>query len=98
MTDPMIKITTHHAAECGDPPVVDGKTFNGYVGYFENGYGDQWVFTRDRDSAQATLCGGDVGWNTRFDVVDGRVQDLILGEDERLWLVACWAASSVANA
>jgi hypothetical protein len=44
-------------------------------------------------TGQATLRGGDVGWNTKFDVTNGAVADLILGQEEQLWLQACWASA-----
>lgn len=92
MSDPLLQIPNHHTAACGDPPIVDG-TDDCYVGYFENPYGEQWIFTLDRTTGKATLRGGDVGWNTKFDVLDGTVADLILGPEERLWLQACWSAA-----
>lgn len=93
MSDPLLKIANHHAAACGDPPIVDGSADNCYVGYFENPYGEQWIFTLDRGTGEATLRGGDVGWNTKFDVTNGAVTDLILGKEEQLWLQACWTSA-----
>ena len=93
MSDPLLKIANHHAAACGDPPIVDGSAQNCYVGYFENLHSEQWIFTLDRVIGKATLRGGDVGWNTEFDVVDGAVPDLNLDEAELLWLRACWSAA-----
>ena len=63
------------------------------MGYFENPYGEQWIFTLDRVTGKATLRGGDVGWNTQFDVTNGAVADLILGQEEQLWLRACWSSA-----
>lgn len=93
MSDPLLKIANHHAAACGDPPIVDGSVENCYVGYFENSYGEQWIFKLDRGTGKATLRGGDVGWNTTFDVTNGTVADLILGREEQLWLQACWSSA-----
>ena len=93
MSDPLLKIANHHTAACGDPPIVDGSAENCYVGYFENPYGEQWIFTLDRGTGKATLRGGDVGWNTQFDVTNGAVADLILGKEEQLWLQACWLSA-----
>ena len=93
MSEPLLKIANHHAPACGDPPIVDGSAENCYVGYFENPYGEQWIFTLDRGTGKATLRGGDVGWNTKFDVTNGTVADLILGHEEQLWLQACWSAA-----
>ena len=93
MSDPLLKIANHHTASCGDPPIIDGNAENCYVGYFENPHGEQWVFTLDRVTGKAALQGGDVGWNTKFDVTNGSVADLILGHEEQLWLQACWSAA-----
>lgn len=93
MSDPLLKIANHHAASCGDPPIVDGMAENCYVGYFENPYGEQWIFSMNRQTGNATLRGGDVGWNTKFDVTNGKVADLILGHEEQLWLQACWLSA-----
>jgi hypothetical protein len=89
----MLKIPNHHTPLCGDPPIVDGSVDDSYLGYFENSFGEQWIFRQDRTTGRATLRGGDVGWNTEFDVVDGTVADLILGKEERLWLQACWSSA-----
>lgn len=93
MSEPLLRIWNQHIPACGDPPIVDGKASNCYIGYFENPYGEQWVFTLDRETGKAVLRGGDVGWNTEYEVVDGKVGDLILGDEERLWLAACWLAA-----
>ena len=93
MSDPLLKIANHHAAACGDPPIIDASADNCYVGYFENPYGEQWIFTLDRATGKATLRGGDVGWNMQFDVTNGTVADLTLGHEEQLWLQACWSAA-----
>ena len=93
MSDPLLKIANHHAAACGDPPIIDASADNCYVGYFENPYGEQWIFTLDRATGKATLRGGDVGWNMQFDVTNGTVADLTLGHEEQLWLQACWSSA-----
>ena len=94
MSKTLLTIRNHHIAECGDPPIVDGGAKGCYIGYFENPYGEQWVFTLDRTTGKATLRGGDVGWNTEFDVVDGAVADLLLGNEEPRWLQTCWASAA----
>lgn len=92
MSAPLLQITNHHTPACGNPPIVDGNANNTYIGYFENAFGEQWVFTRDRSSGVAILRGGDVGWNEQFDVTNGHA-DLVLNPEERLWLQACLSAS-----
>lgn len=93
MSEPLLKICNHHSPTAGDPPIVDGEADHNYIGYFENRYGEQWIFTMDRKTGKAILRGGDVGWNVHFDVTDGDTGDLILGQDERHWLQACLMAN-----
>ena len=94
MSEPLLQIRNHHVAACGDPPVITGANPHVYVGYFENPYGEQWVFTYDHKSKKAELRGGDIGWNSRCEVIDGVVPDLILGIEEATWLQACWCAAT----
>ncbi len=97
VSEPILKIYNHHVAACGDPPIVDSRSSDCYIGYFENNDGEQWIFSRDRETGRATLRGGDADWNTEFEVLEGRMHDLILAEAELLWLHACWISSSVAR-
>ncbi len=90
MSEPLLRIGNHHTASCGDPPIVSCDDPDVYVGYFENAFGEQWVFTYHRKTAQAVLRGGDVGWNNPFVVEDGKVTDLLLGREESMWIAACW--------
>jgi hypothetical protein len=53
MSEPLLKIPNPHAVAIGDPPIVDGSDQNPYIGYFENGHGEQWIFTRDRKTGTA---------------------------------------------
>ncbi len=94
MSEPLLRVPNRHAFTDGDPLVVDGSDLNLYVGYFENDYGEQWIFIRDRTTGIATLRGGDIGWNTSIDVTDGPAPDLMLSQPELLWLELCFAASS----
>ena len=41
----LLEIDNVHVADCGPPPSLD--TQDKYVGYFENPYGEQWVFVFD---------------------------------------------------
>ncbi len=93
MSDPLLTIRNYHAPGCGDPPIVTDDDTNIYIGYFENIHGEQWVFTFNRDTGEALLRGGDIGWNNGQSVVDGDVPGLILGDEERMWLRSCWAAT-----
>jgi hypothetical protein len=53
---------THHE-RCGAPPRLRNTDSLGlYYGYFENRYGEQFVFTFDRATGTGTVSGGDLGW------------------------------------
>ena len=93
MSAPLLSIRNNHALTSGDPPIASNSS-DAYVGYFENMYGEQWIFTYDRQTKSASLHGGDVGWNTRVKVLDGRVEGLVLQSDEAGWLHACWNAAT----
>jgi hypothetical protein len=53
---------THHE-RCGAPPRLR-NTDNPrlYYGYFENRYGEQFIFTFDRAAGTGVVSGGDLGW------------------------------------
>src|SRR5262245_2719897 len=97
MSEPLLRIRNNHVAGCGNPPILGNDDPALYVGYFENVYGEQWVFTCDRKSGKAELRGGDVGWDKAHEVNDGTVAGLILGAEESAWLAACWRASAAAG-
>lgn len=94
MSDPLLQIGNHHTANCGDPPIIRDDDPQLYIGYFENTFGEQWIFTFNRKSREAKLRGGDVGWNTVHAVVNGKADGLVLAVDEALWLHACWQAAA----
>ena len=53
----------NHDPRCGRPPRVCNFDNPGlYYGYFENRYGEQFVFTFDRATGAGTVSGGDLGW------------------------------------
>lgn len=68
-----------------------------YLGYFENRFGEQLVFVHEDGERDATVFHGDADWEPRR-VVDASglpdVGDLILNEEERTFLVACWIATA----
>lgn len=52
-----------HDERCGPPPRLRNTDSPGlYHGYFENRYGEQFVFTSDRATGTGTIWGGDLGW------------------------------------
>ena len=53
----------NHTEHCGRPPSVRKKDNPGlYHGYFENCFGEQFVFTFDRATGTGTVSGGDLDW------------------------------------
>src|SRR5436305_13810330 len=52
-----------HYQRCGAPPRLRNTDNPGlYYGYFENRFGEQFVFTFDRATETGTVSGGDLGW------------------------------------
>lgn len=94
MSTPILTIYHHHTAACGIPLAFSNEAADLYIGYFENRYGEQWIFTFNRTTREARLRGGDVDWGIAHAVRDGRVDGLTLGPEEAAWLHACWSAAS----
>ena len=88
--EPLITVSNHHAAACGEPPDVDGDAAGTYVGYFANEDGEQAIYTYDHETGEATIRMGDAGWHDTFRVKDGQPEGLLLGKTEAMWLRACW--------
>ena len=84
-----------HSSECGKPPARKNDGAHQYCGYFENTFGEQWLFVYDKIQREGVMRGGDAGWDVEFDVKDGAISgNLILSAVERQWLAACWAAAT----
>ena len=64
-----------------------------YFGYFQNQYGEAWLFEYDPDRGRGYLWGEDVDWE-RHEVVGGLVPALNLNRHELAWLRACWEAAT----
>ncbi len=94
--EPLFSVTNVHPAELGTPPQVHQEP-NHYQGYFENRYGEQWLFVFDYAEDQGYLRGGDAGWDKIFVLTgDGKFppdQLPLLNEEEQLWLRAYVRAS-----
>ena len=61
MSAPMLTIHNRHSAACGIPPAFSAETADLHIGYFENRYGEPWIFTCHRAMREASLRGGDAG-------------------------------------
>lgn len=61
-----------------------------YVSRFTNRYGEEWEFKYDLLHKEGFLRGSDVGWR-EYHVLEGRVPELILNDEEIQWLRKVWA-------
>lgn len=61
-----------------------------YTSEFKNRYGEQWIFEYDYATGKAFLKGSDVDHQS-YSVIDGRAPDLLLNNEEILWLRRTWA-------
>lgn len=96
MNEPLLTIRNQHTPQCGVPQhfVNDpAENRSRYIGYFENRYGEQWVFIYDRENQFGTLRGGDTGWDMVHRVEAGEARGLVLDEFERAWLRAAYFAA-----
>ena len=93
MSDPFLQIWNSHTDECGKPPTITNETHDKYIGFFENRFGQQWIFVYDLKQKVGELRGGDIGWATVIPVRDGKA-DVMLGKAEVAWLLACWIAAT----
>ena len=93
----LLEIDNAHGAECGAPPLLDAT--DKYLGYFENTYGEQWVFIGDRKTGEAVVRGGDVDWATEYKVSVKKPcpAGLVLNEPEKHWIITCFMAMSDAH-
>ncbi len=96
--EPLFSANNAHAARSGTPPQIQQEPGR-YHGYFENRYGEQWLFVFDYAADQGYLRGGDAGWDNVFVLPgDGTFpagQLPILNEEEQLWLRACVRAAQL---
>jgi hypothetical protein len=88
----ILTVFNNHVESSGSPPSF--LSSDGYIGYFENTYGEQWLFKFDRVTSVGTLRGGDAGWEVIHQVKDGRVEGLLFAMPEQFWLLACWAEAT----
>lgn len=89
MADTLLTIVSNHRS----PPEMPGNSDNLYVGYFENCYGEQWIFTYDRTTKEAVVTTGDVDWKP-YPVGKGGTALLVMQVEESIWLRACWHAAT----
>jgi hypothetical protein len=85
----LLEIDNVHVADCGSPPALDAT--DKYVGYFENPYGEQWVFIGHPGTGEAVIRGGDVGWENEHKLsLKSPCPNMILNEPEKMWIITCF--------
>ncbi len=68
----------NHDPRCGRPPRVRNTDNPGlYYGYFENRYGEQFIFTFDRATGTGTVSGGDHGWGEPKAFTLGQLEEVV---------------------
>jgi hypothetical protein len=98
MAETIFQVTNKHSSSSSNPPLIDANTEGKYHGYFENAYGEQAIFIYDRETQIGTLWLGDAGWESPHKVIDGLAPDLMLSQEEEMWLQACWNAATALEA
>lgn len=94
--DALLGAGNHHRSPAPDVDRRPGR----YLGCFENRYGEQLVFMHDAGEPTASLVVGDVDWQLRrISDASGRpvVADLVLNDEERAFVYACWLATAPAR-
>jgi hypothetical protein len=89
----VMRVTNHHASAA---PVIEERPGR-YLGYFENKFGEQLVFVHDDGEPGATVFLGEVGWGPGRVTDAGGLPDLgdlILNDEERAFVTACWIATA----
>jgi hypothetical protein len=93
-SETIFQVKNRHSVSAGKPPQIDGNTKGKYHGYFENEHGEQAIFVYDRETKSGVLWLGDAGWEKPYKVIDGLAPELILSQEEEMWLQACWNAAT----
>lgn len=92
---PIFHVGNKHLQGSGKPPHIDGNIRKRYHGYFENEFGEQAIFVYDYEIGAGTLWMGDAGWEKSYTVVEGKVPELLMGQNETVWLSNCWHTAVV---
>lgn len=100
MSDPILNANTLLVVENRNnmeaPLLLHQNGDNLFVSYFENQYGEQWLFVHNRENNLSYVYGGDVDWE-KYAVEDGVAADLVLSDDEQFWILACYSAATGEN-
>ena len=60
ISNPMLAIRNNHATFYSDPPIVSAKAASTHIGFFENRFGEQYIFTWYREINVAILRDGNI--------------------------------------
>ncbi len=52
---PLFTVSNHHTDSCGRPPAINGDRPNSYHGYFENTFGEQFIFVYNTETGKTEL-------------------------------------------
>lgn len=87
---PVMTALDHHpdSAPLASTVVADDGT---YVGYFEDEFGCQALFTYPRFRGPGTLRIGQRGWEREYPVDGGQANGVTLSRTAARWLRSCWA-------
>jgi hypothetical protein len=83
-----------HGVTEGLPPHISTDVSGNYYGYYENEYGEQFIFVYERAGGKGTLWLGDNGWETPEPVIDGHAPNIVLSKPELMWLLSCWLSAT----
>ena len=87
LSNTILVVCNSHIPMDNSPPCLKNAPGH-YLSYFENEYGEQWLFSHERGTDTFALTGGDVGWESISDL-----SELVLNTPEQSWVVAClWAS------
>ena len=67
-----------------------------YRSQFTNQHGEEWEFEFDPAKGDGVLRGEDVDWQ-EYRVVEGRVPELVLNDEEIQWLRNAWKSATGAH-
>lgn len=84
----LLTVKNYHAVSCG--PVPDVDTSGKYVSYYENRFGEQFIFVGDPKAESAVVYGGDLGWDeARLITAYKPYPSFFMSEGERFWILSC---------
>jgi hypothetical protein len=94
MNEKILTVLNRHVDDCGTPPSFSDELLNKkYVSYFQNHYGEQWVFLGDGKDG-GVLYGGEVDWEGLPVTLKKPYPATLLNAEEQVWLISCLMVST----